>query len=159
MPTPKKDILVTDKMGAFCARLLEGTPPTRAATLAGYDDPKAAAAVLLRHPQVRKALTEGTAARIECELVPLSLKVARDILEDTNPKAVAVRAKLAVAMLDRAAKNAQAEADPAKELAKMSLDELAALVAKGREAVALEARTVDVTPRYPPPGVDHEAHS
>jgi hypothetical protein len=104
-------------------------------------------------------LTEGTAARIECELVPLSLKVARDILEDTNPKAVAVRAKLAVAMLDRAAKNAQAETDPAKELAKMSLDELANLVAKGREAAALEARTLDVTPRYPPSGVDIDAQS
>lgn len=143
------EIAVTDSMSRFCAELLAGHSPGSAAILAGYPEPEAAALVLMRHPSVRKALAEGAAAMIQCELVPLSLRVTRDILEDTNPKAVAVRAKLAIAVLDRAAKDTEAreEADPARALAKMTNDQLAELVAKGLEAQAQEAHTIDVTPR------------
>ncbi len=83
---------------------------------------------------------------LECELVPMSLKVAREILLDTEPKAVAVRAKLALGLIDRAAKNREAAEDPAKALAAMTTAELAQFVAKGMQAEALEAQTIDVTP-------------
>jgi hypothetical protein len=91
-------------------------------------------------------LAEGAAAMLECELVPLSLKVARDILTDDNPKAVAVRAKLVLGVLDRAAKNAKAADDPGRKLSELSTDELAQLVARGMAAEAQDARTIDVTP-------------
>jgi hypothetical protein len=95
-------------------------------------------------------LTEGAAIMLECDLVPLSLRVCRDILTDDEPKAVAVRGKLAVAILDRAAKNSAQAEDPAQALAKMTTDQLAALVARGMAAEAQEASIIDVTPRVAP---------
>lgn len=142
-----KAVAVSEGMAVFCSAVLAGASPGEAARKAGYSDPAVTGQVLIRHPQVRKALAEGAAAMIECELVPLSLKVARDILKDTEPKAVAVRAKLALGLLDRAAKNAAGSEDPAQALTKLSTEQLAALVAKGMAAEAAEARTVDVTPR------------
>jgi phage terminase small subunit len=137
---------LADGMARFVGRLLEGDSPTQAARVAGYAEPTNTGAALIRHPLVRKALADAAAAQIECELVPLSLKVAREILEDTEPKAVAVRAKLALGLLDRAAKNRQTDEDPSKALSKMSNDELAALVAKGLAAEAQEAQTINITP-------------
>lgn len=140
-------VAVSEGMAKFCDLVLRGTPPAEAAALAGYARPAETAAALVRHPNVRKALAEGAAAMLECELVPLSLKVARAILEDTEPKAVAVRAKLALGLLDRAAKTQAQADDPAQELAKLTTDQLAQLVARGLAAQEREAQTLDVTPR------------
>lgn len=144
--TTVQAVAVSEGMAVFCHHVLQGVDPAEAAQLAGYARPAETAAALIRHPQVRKALAEGAAAMLECELVPLSLKVAREILNDDNPKAVAVRAKLVLGVLDRAAKNAKAADDPARKLAELSTDELAQLVARGMAAEAQEARTIDVTP-------------
>lgn len=126
--------------------MIDGATPADAAALAGFAQPAQVARVLVRDPRFRKALADAAQARIECDLLPLSLKVSRDILTDTNPKAVAVRAKLALGIMDRAAKDRAKEEDPTAELHKLSAEQLAQLVAKGIEAEAAEARTVDVTP-------------
>ena len=84
---------------------------------------------------------------MQCDLVPRSLQVIRDILDDDEPKAVAVRAKLAVAVLDRAAKDQERDEDPTRRLAELSTEQLAKLVADGLAAQEREASTIDVTPR------------
>ena len=136
----------------FCEHVLAGHDPEKAARLAGYKSPGPTSRALLSHPQVRRALREGAEGFLLSDLAPVSLRVMRDILTDTNPRAVAVRAKLAVAVYDRATRTGEAADPAAARLAQLTTDELAELVAKGMAAEAQEARTIDVTPRETPAG-------
>jgi hypothetical protein len=116
-------LAISERVAMFCEHVLAGHDPEKAARLAGYKSPAATARALLSHPQVRRALREGAEGFLLADLAPVALSVMRDILTDQNPRAVAVRAKLAVAVYDRATRAGDA---------------------------AQEARTLDVTPRVAP---------
>jgi hypothetical protein len=146
-------LVVSERAALFCTHIIAGQEPEAAARLAGYANAKSTAAALVAHPQVRKALREGAEGLLLSELVPVSLRVMRDLLTDADPKAAAVRGKLAVAIYDRATRGPGGEGDPAaRALAQLTTEQLADLVARGVAAEAQEARTINVTPRVTPAG-------
>jgi hypothetical protein len=134
----------------FVDRVTLGMEPADAAALAGYEDSRRAAATLMRHPTVRMALVTAAQARLEGRALPMALDTIESILGDeTAPRAV--RAKLAVAVLDRAlsAKGGTQDqgAKGGKALQDMTLDELAQVVRSLESAQELASQTLDVTPR------------
>jgi hypothetical protein len=111
---------------AFAEAVAAGDTPEAAAKSLGFAEPKRTAALLMRAPEVRKALVEATKAFLEGEASILAMDVVREILEDRDPKAKAVRAKMAVAILDRSAP-AKAPASPgSKPLHELTVEELMA---------------------------------
>ena len=133
----------------FVDRVTLGHDPTDAAALAGYEDSRRAAATLMRHPTVRMALVQAAQARLEGRALPMALDTIESILGDeTAPRAV--RAKLAVAVLDRALAAKGGPQDQAskggKALQDMTLDELAQVVRSLESAQELASQTLDVTP-------------
>jgi hypothetical protein len=141
-------LAVSERVAVFCDHLIAGDLPEIAARLAGYEEPRRAAQALLAHPQVRKTLADAATGVLLSELVPLSLRVIRQVLEDNNPKAAGHRAKLAVAVYDRAVGHYAlpgADGDPGQALAQLTTEQLAALVTRG-----LDASLVDVTPHETP---------
>lgn len=128
----------------FIDSVLIGTNPADAARALGFSNPAMAAAELLRTPQVRKALVAAGAARLECEGLPLALDVVNEILTDRDPKARAVRAKLAVAVLDRVL--GKPEKEQAPNPADMSRDQLHQLVAQLQASGVRPGEMLNVTP-------------
>lgn len=143
-------VAVPERVALFCQYLLAGSDPPDAAKLAGYKNPRTTSRALLSHPQVRRALREGAEGFLLADLTPIALRIMRDILTDTNPRAVAVRAKLAVAVYDRATRASDAADPAAARLAQLTTEQLAELVARGAAAEAQERATIDVTPRETP---------
>ena len=133
----------------FVDRVTLGMDPGDAAALAGYEDSRRAAATLMRHPAIRKALVTAAQARLEGKALPMALDTIESILADvTAPRAV--RAKLALGVLDRAmvARNDRSgeAAKEGKSLQDMTLDELAQVVRSLESAQELASQTLDVTP-------------
>jgi len=88
---------------AFADAVAGGQTPEEAAKALNLPgDPKRTAAALMRHPSVRQALTEASNAELMSSGLHLAWGVVREILSDRCPKAKAVRAKLAIAVIDRA---------------------------------------------------------
>lgn len=151
-------LAVSERAAIFCQHVIAGQDPEAAARLAGYANPKTTARALVAHPQIRRALREGAEGFLLSDLAPASLRVMRDLLADTDPKAAAVRGKLAVAIYDRATRgSAGDQLDPARALAQLTTEQLAELVARGAAAEAQEARTIDVTPRVTPARAPEDA--
>lgn len=101
----------------------------------------------MRHPQVRKALLASAEARLEGVSLPLALDTVDEILQDQSaPKAV--RAKLALGIVDRLVKKRDAgEASASgKQLADMTPRELEQLVAQLGASGILPGQMRDVTP-------------
>lgn len=133
----------------FVDQVTLGAKPTEAAKLLGYATPRETAAALLRHPQVRKALAVAVEARLEGVAVPLALETIEEILADqTAPKAV--RAKLAVAVLNRSQPKNDQPAPGGKPLADMTPRELEQLVAQLGESGARPGEMRDITPGKSP---------
>lgn len=85
---------------AFVESVAVGMSPTEAAKRLGFERPASMASALMQLPDVRMALVAATEARLEGVLAPLAAQVAEEILlDDGAPKAV--RAKLALGILDR----------------------------------------------------------
>lgn len=141
--------LVTDlpsNWATFVDQVLLGAEPADAAKLCGYASPRAASLALMRHPQVRKALATAAETRLECEAVPLALDVVAEILKDRDPKARAVRAKLAIAVLDRVRSKEDKAGVVGKDLSNMTLRELEQFIA---QVGARPGEMRDVTPDAP----------
>lgn len=127
----------------FVTEVASGVDPTDAAKALGFPNAAAIASELLRRPDVRKALAQAAEAMLECEAVPLALGVVREILTDRDPKARAVRAKLAVAVLDRTKpKEDKPPADPAQ----MDATQLEQLVAQLQGLGVRPGQMLDITP-------------
>ena len=138
-------LLLPPSWAAFAEAVAAGDKPEDAARALGYPDPKRTAALLMRAPDVQKALVEATTAFLKGDAALLAMDVVREILEDRDPKAKAVRAKMAVAILDR---SAPAKAPPApgdKPLHEMSASELEALAARLRSSAG-GPQMRDITP-------------
>jgi hypothetical protein len=136
---------------------LAGADPVDAARRVGYSNPKLTARALVAHPQVRKALRAGAEILLLSEVTPQALQVMKRVLQDENPRSLGHRAKLAIAVYDRATRD-KAGPDPAVDaLAQLTTQQLAELVARGMAADAQAAQTIDVTPRETPPGDRGEA--
>lgn len=144
-------VTLPSNWAAFVDRLILGDAPADAAALCGYASPKAAAAALVRHPQVRKALATAAEARLECEAVPLALDAVAEILKDQDPKRSAVRAKLALGVLDRVRSKEERESLGGKSLADMSPRELEQLVTQLGQSGVRPGEMRDVTPDKPSP--------
>lgn len=131
----------------FVEQLTLGADPTSAAELLGYENPKRVAVALLKHPQVRKALASAAEARLEGVSVPLALDTIDEILADKEaPKAV--RAKLALGVLDRVRPKGEAPGGAGgKSLADMTPRELEQLVAQLGASGLRPGEMRDVTPR------------
>lgn len=128
----------------FVDRVALGSDPTDVAAALGYEGPKRAAADLMRHPQVRKALLEATEARLEGVLLPLALDAATAILQDTDaPKAV--RAKLALGIIDRVRK--KPDKDQAVNPSDLGKDQLQQLVAQLQASGIRPGEMLNVTPK------------
>jgi len=144
--TAPQPLTLPPNWAAFAEAVAIGDKPEDAARALGYAEPKRTAAMLMRSPDVRKALVEATKAFLEGDAALLAMDVVREILEDRDPKAKAVRAKMAVAILDR---SAPAKAPPApgdKPLHEMSASELEALAARLRSSAG-GPQMRDITPR------------
>lgn len=85
-------------------------------------------------------------ARLECEAVPLALDAVSELLQDRDPKARAVRAKLAVAILDRTREKADPRESSTLSLADMSMRQLEQLVTQLGASGILPGQMRDVTP-------------
>ena len=147
--TMSQALALPPQWALFVDRVTLGHDPTDAAALAGYDDSRRAAATLMRHPTIRMALVAAAQARLEGTALPAALDTIEEILADkTAPKAV--RAKLALGVLDRAlaAKGGAQDqgAKGGKALQDMTLDELAQVVRSLESAQELASQTLDVTP-------------
>lgn len=126
-----------------------GANPTSAALDLGYENPRAASIALLRHPQVRKALASAAEARLQGVSVPLALDTIDEILRDTTaPKAV--RAKLALGVLDRVRPKGEQAPAGGKSLGDMTPRELEQLVAQLQESGVRPGEMRDVTPKSTP---------
>lgn len=96
-------------------------------------------------PLVRKALVAAAEARLEGVAAPLALKVVEEILQDADaPKAV--KAKLALGVLDRVRGKDEKGQAGHKTLQDMTVAELASHVRRLEELQAGEANLLDVTP-------------
>lgn len=138
---------------AFVDLVALGHDPADAASSCGYATPKAAAAALLRHPQVRKALAASALARLEGVSLPLALDTVDEILRDKDaPKAV--RAKLALGIVDRLIKKEGGDAAAGGStinLADMNARQLENLVAQLAQSGVRPGEMRDVTPDKPDP--------
>ena len=130
---------------AFAEAVACGDTPEAAAKALGFASPKRTAALLMRAPEVRKALVESTKAFIEGDASLLAMDVVREILADRDPKAKAVRAKMAVAILDRAAPAKAPPAPGSKPAHELTLEELMAEAARLRN-LAPGPQMRDITP-------------
>jgi hypothetical protein len=140
----KPPATLPDGWTRFVTDVAEGMDPADAAKALGFPNPAAVAAELLRRPDVRKALAQTTEAMLECEAVPLALGVVREILTDRDPKARAVRAKLAIAVLDRT-KSKDEKAPPA-DPAQMDATQLEQLVAQLQGLGVRPGQMLNITP-------------
>lgn len=140
-------IALPSNWASFVDQVTLGGDPIKAAEFLGFDNPRAAAAALLRHPTVRKALATAAEARLEGVCVPLALDTIEEILKDaTAPKAV--RAKLALGVMDRVrAKEDKTLAAGGKSLADMTARELEQLMAQLAESGVRPGEMRDVTPK------------
>lgn len=141
-------IALPNNWAAFVDMVALGNDPADVAASCGYANPKAAAAALLRHPQVRKALAASAMARLEGVSLPLALDTVDEILQDkTAPKAV--RAKLALGIVDRLVKKEGADAAAGasgKTLASMTARELEQAIAQLQASGVRPGEMRDVTP-------------
>ena len=125
--------------------IILGGEPAEAARLLNYSNPKQAAVELLRHPQVRKALVAGAEARLEGRSLPMALDTVEEILADKSaPKAV--RAKLALGIIDRVRPKADKAPDAGKPVGDMSQRELEQLVAQLQASGVRPGQMLDITP-------------
>lgn len=129
----------------FVDALVNGAKPRKAAAMAGFTDTAHTAPLLMRHPTVRKALVAATQARLEGEAAPLALRTVLEVLSDPEAPG-AVRAKLALGVLDRIQppKDDRAAAD--KPLHELTVSELAALAEQLRSASPPAPQMRNVTP-------------
>lgn len=130
----------------FVDRVALGASGVDAARAVGWQDPADTAAALLSHPTVRKALAQACQVRLEGRSVPLALDTIDEILQDkTAPKAV--RAKLALGVVDRLVKRQAIEGGPeGKPLASMTIRELEQAIAQLSQNGTVPGQMRDVTP-------------
>jgi hypothetical protein len=148
---------VTHTLPTNWARFVEqvtlGAAPGEAAKAMGWESPQQVATSLMRHPEVRKALAAASLARLEGVSLPLALDTVDEILRDKDaPKAV--RAKLALGIVDRLIKKEGADAAAAggtKDLNAMTVRELEQLLA---QSGVRAGQMLDITPRDTAPGDD-----
>jgi hypothetical protein len=148
MPNALEPIALAPNWGLFVEQIALGTSPTEAAKSLGWTDPGRTAAALLSMPLVRKALVAATEARLESRAAPMAAQVIEEILSDPDaPKAV--RAKLAIAVLDRIRADKPKPNEGGAPDRAMNTEDLAALVERLETALLIPAPR-DVTPRVAP---------
>lgn len=116
-----------------------------AAIECGYASPKATATALLRHPMVRKALITATQSRLEGEAGPLAVQTIIDVLNDEKAPG-AVKAKLALGVLDRIQAPKEDRGLKDKPLSELTPDELRQVIAEMRDSPPAQPQMRDVTP-------------
>lgn len=131
----------------FVEAVAGGTDPTEAAKTQGYADPKRTGALLLRHPTVRKALIAASQAKLEWRGAQLAWEVIEEIMTDRAPQAKAVRAKMAMALLDRIQPPKEERPADDKPLGELTLTQLRAEVDRLRGSSPLPGEMRDVTPK------------
>lgn len=130
----------------FVEGVVAGGSPADVAKSLNYAQPTPTSALLLRHPQVRKALVQATQARLEGEAGPLAVKVIMEVLSDDNAPA-AVKAKLALGVMDRIQPPKDERPASDKPLSSMTVSELAEEVARLRsQAGILEHAHIGIEP-------------
>jgi len=129
----------------FVDCLIARQAPEDAAKACGYDEPKRAGTLLMRHPTVRKALVAATQARLEGEAAPLALQVIMQVLGDPAAPG-AVKAKLALGVLDRIQPPKDERPTGDKPLGDLTLAELADEAARLRGSSPRPPEMRDVTP-------------
>lgn len=134
---------------AFVEQVTLGVDAADAARALGYESPRRAAAQLLAHPDVRKALAAAVEARLLSQAAPMALNVVEQILADPSCPA-SIRGKMAIAVLDRVKIKADDDKVGAKSLENMSLSELQQTIAQLEGAGVLAGQMRNVTPRDTP---------
>jgi hypothetical protein len=127
----------------FVDQVALGFDPAEVARGLGISNPVVSAGELLRHPQVRKALQAAAQVRLDSRAMPMAMDAIEKILADENAPA-AVRAKLAVAVFDRAMP--KAEKDQAPNPTDMSKDQLLQLVSQLQGLGVRPGEMLNVTP-------------
>lgn len=132
---------------AFVDAVAVGGDPLQACAALGYADPAQAAAALLTLPEVRQGLVAATEARLEAIIGPLAARtVERILMDDTGDVTHAVKAKLAVAMLDRVRGVKVQRPGEREEGQGQSVDELRGLVERMEAAVLAGSDALIVSP-------------
>lgn len=131
---------------AFVDAVAGGADPEATAKSLGYAQPKHTSALLLRHPTVRKALAASAQAWLQWRGGQLAREVVEEIMTDRDPKAKAVRAKMAMAILDRVEPPKEEKGASDKPLGEMKMSELMAEAARLRGSSPLPDQMRDVTP-------------
>lgn len=145
-----KDVAVVSELppnwAVWVDAVVTGTDPVEAARSVGWREPKTTAGILLRHPTVRKALVTAAQVKLEWRGTQLALEVVEEIMTDRDPKAKAVRAKMAIALLDRIKPTADQKPGTEKPIGEMTVDELRQYVAEQRGSAPRPPQMRDVTP-------------
>lgn len=135
----------TEGERALIEALAEHAPLDDAAAKHGFT--KSAAARFSLRPDVRVEVRDLREANIMGNIVPLALRVARDILDGTDADATpAVKAKLAVAMVgvgQKIEETRDANEEGLRSLDHMSPAELMDLAARMQSDLKVQANTIE----------------
>jgi hypothetical protein len=131
---------------AFVDQVALGATPHAAAAALGYASPALTSARLMRLPQIRKALVQAVQGRLEGEAGPLAIQAVLDVLSDPEAPG-AVKAKLALGVLDRIKPAPEDRERADKPLAQLTLAELTSEVERLRQSGQPGAQMRDVTPQ------------
>lgn len=140
-----------DRMEEFARHVANGTHRTEAARLVGYASPETEAVRLMRDPRVRAAVREFRERYIDGELAGTALRTMSELMTDRENTPASVRFQAAKWTLEAAghkpAGGVDGLPDPNKNLADMTLEELARFIKAGEQALqTIRNEPIDVTP-------------
>jgi phage terminase small subunit len=137
----------TDKQDQFIHNLVRlGNNPTQSARLAGYADPKQSSFNLVNSPKVLARIRLERHKIYQSDLAPLAVQTLKDVMRDTEAPASArvASARTCLELAGDLGKHSQSNARSDKNLADMSVEELASIIDKlDNEKIKLAK---DVTP-------------
>lgn len=140
------------KQAEFVRHVSAGTPAIDSARLAGYANPHLDSWRNMRIPAVVAAIREDRTRIIDGELAGTALSTMRELMTDKANTPASVRFQAAKWTLEVAGHKAADGAahglpDPNKNLADMTLDELARFIQAGEQALqVIRSEPIDVTP-------------
>lgn len=140
-----------DRMEEFARLMANGSNRSEAARLAGYASPDTEGVRLMKDSRVRAAIREFRERYIEGDMAGTALRTMQELMTDKENTPASVRFQAAKWTLEAAghkpASGIDGLPDPNKNLAEMTLEELARFIQAGEQALqTIRNEPIDVTP-------------